>query len=64
MPYQKKAPDKNLGRPVKIGPVKISFTTSKSMAAQLKAACIKSGIIPAEFCRRAVSEKLNRQYNA
>ena len=59
MTYQKKAPDKNLGRPVKIGPVKISFTTSKQMGAQLKAACIKAGILKAEYCRRAVAEKLN-----
>lgn len=64
MAYQKKAPDKNLGRPVKIGPVKISFTTSKQMGAQLKAACVKSGILRSEFCRRAVNEKLNRQRNA
>ncbi len=61
MPYQKKEPDRNLGRPVKIGPVKHSFHSSKQMAAKLKQACIKAGIVKAEFCRVAVEEKLNRK---
>jgi len=58
MPYQKKAPDKNLGRPARIGPETIRFRTSKKMAAELRAACKRSGVIQSEFCRKAVAEKL------
>lgn len=62
MTYQKKAPDKNLGRPPTLH-VKDSFrfATSAEMGRQLREACEKSGIPITDFCRQAVEEKLKNK---
>jgi len=62
MTYQKKAPDKRLGRPGKIGNETIRFRTSAEMGAQLRAACEKAGLIQSEFCRRAVGNAVKNAF--